>query len=151
LKEGDAYRAHAYLGYSNLLKAHVVSIAFYEGGQYLLISDDGSQHFMIGLPVISPNGKWFIATSSGGESGYVPDAAQLWEIIGSTLTKRAEFNFPPAEGWGPRAARWLSNEQITLDGNCFSISINSAKGSVCHKKLLRRSGGNWFLNRIESK
>ncbi len=142
LEEGiSSFLEHYYIGYSRLTRTHLVSRRFYEGGDYIFIDEEGRMGYAIGLPVISPNGRWFVSTSSGGESGYVPDAAQLWEITKTGIRKRIEFNFDWQDGWSPAAAKWLGSGRIELTGLCGHDK------SPCLKKHLALTGGSWVLLR----
>ena len=99
----------AYVGYLPEIDQHVVSVHFYEGGEYRLVDgSSGDVTTVASWPVASPDGRRAVVVSDAGVAGYSPNLVQVWRVRPSGLV--LEWERGPA--WGAEAARWVDSATV---------------------------------------
>jgi hypothetical protein len=119
--EGDEDLARYRLaGWNERLHAYEVAVAYYEGGTNLLVdARTGRQTKIWGMPVVSPDGRRFVALSMDLEAAYDPNGIQVWRSGGDSL----EVEWQAELAWGPSDPRWLND-------STFSVRAHPAPGDM---------------------
>lgn len=105
--EADRYVGYRYRGRVEPLASSLVSVHFYEGGSYVLVSDaTGDQTHLIGPPLPAPDGSRFAALGLDLEAGYDPNGVQLWRV--TEHGPRLEWGLMGGESWGASDGVWRS-------------------------------------------
>ncbi|MDX1675424.1 MAG: hypothetical protein R3314_11575 [Longimicrobiales bacterium] len=99
----------AYAGYLSAIDQHVVSVHFYEGGEYRLVDgSSGRVTTVASWPVVSPNRGRVVVASDAGVAGYSPNLLQVWRVRPDGLV--LEWAREPA--WGAVDARWVDSTTV---------------------------------------
>lgn len=103
--EGERYVSYRYEGRVEPLAASLVSVHFYEGGTYVLVSDaTGDQTHLIGPPLVAPDGSRFAALGLDLVAGYDPNGVQIWRV--TEHGPRLEWGLMGGESWGASDGVW---------------------------------------------
>ncbi|MGH9968776.1 MAG: tetratricopeptide repeat protein [Pyrinomonadaceae bacterium] len=113
--EDDSVIQYNFREYLPELGYFLVHRQFYEGHDYLMIHDVSGRRFELqDAPVVSPDGRRLVTTSSGIMGGYSPNAIQIWRVTQRGLL--LEQTIQP-RGWEPSDAKWIDNQKISLTKN----------------------------------
>lgn len=85
----------------------ILNEQYSEGNQFVVVSlKNGFHQRIAGFPEWSPSGSRLTAVSAGGESGYYPDAVQVWRIGQNSFEKEYDEPTPGDE------ASWISESKF---------------------------------------
>lgn len=105
--EGERFVGYRYQGRVEPLAGSLLSVHFYEGGAYVLVSDaTGNQTHLIGPPLPAPDGSRFAALGLDLIAGYDPNGVQLWRV--TEHGPRLEWGLMGGESWGASDGVWRS-------------------------------------------
>ncbi len=93
---------------------YVLSVALYEGNRQVLVNEvTGAVTGVFGKPIISPNGKRFLAVSVDmGEAMYNPNGFQIWNKNGDTYTLALEYLTKDNDRFGIINPVWVNENTI---------------------------------------
>jgi hypothetical protein len=123
------YIAYSYIESCKNIDYWLLGITYYEGSQYLLLDrENGEKLWIWGMPIYSPNMKYFVCNSCDLEAGYDANGFQLFEVKNNKAIHRWSKSI---DDWGPSEIRWKNDstiyiEQLRMD---YSDSKNSEKYS----------------------
>jgi hypothetical protein len=104
--EGDEFVRFRYLGHIAELRGHLLEQAYYEGGNYLLLTESSDVAApLAGIPVVAPGGAHFAAASLDLEAAYDPNELQVF--ANTAGRPQLLFSLDGGELWGAEALRWL--------------------------------------------
>lgn len=110
LADGDDYAEFHYRGYIPGLQHWVVYNSGYEWFSYDLVSKTtGEVESTIGLPQLSPDGKYFICSNSDLIAGFTDNGFELYEYRQGKIRK---VDGRLLEKWGPDVIKWKSADQL---------------------------------------
>jgi hypothetical protein len=110
LADNDGYAEFHYQGYIPGLQHWVVYNSGYEWFSYDLVSKaTGEVKSTIGLPQLSPDGKYFICSNSDLIAGFTDNGFELFEY---KQGKIREVDGRLLEKWGPVEIKWKSADQL---------------------------------------
>lgn len=110
--EAGKIETYHLLAYLPQIRAYLVSVDFYEGGESLLVSvADGRETRIEGCPVLSPDGRW-LATSSGNFETDEPFAVEIWNVGTPQWTRVFRLD---ATDWIPGALSFKDDHTLLLE------------------------------------
>lgn len=113
----------------------LIQRAFYEGWDYLMISDKTGKEVAIdGLPVLSPDMSRFVTTVTDLIAGYRPNRVQIWNFTVSGIISEWSSDSGPNSGFDD--AVWIDS---------VSIGLNKVVGETDKKipALLKKGNNGW--------
>ncbi|MFD2721748.1 hypothetical protein ACFST9_23735 [Hymenobacter monticola] len=113
--DNDDQAQYEYQGYAASLKMHLVDGRYWEGGEWLLVSDTGQQLALPSPPEYSPDTRSFVAFSAGIEVSFMLNVIQLYRLENGRWRQvwKLEPSVEPAT-WEPAEIHWLSNSTLLL-------------------------------------
>ncbi|MFG6460723.1 hypothetical protein ACG04Q_04000 [Roseateles sp. DXS20W] len=132
--------AYSYLGRVGPAQHHVVLRMQHESSEHLLIdSRSGRMARMPAYPVVSPDGRHFVAASADLTAGFQPNVIEVWSALSTGFRREAVFK--PV--WGPDSASWTAAERVDVAKIC--LLPTDAEPKPCGHAQLVREGGRWRL------
>jgi hypothetical protein len=132
---------YSVIDYLEGLKSYLVEIQYYEGHAYQLVSrSTGLKTSVVGLPVLSPDGKAFVCHSTDVVGEYNPYALQVWKVSGTGFAKVYDLK---KMSWCATDVSWLDATKIRIkrarwDENTYNeVPLSS--------RLLSYTGGTWAI------
>ena len=123
------------------LGQYLVAVYDTRGRTYALVNAaTGQQEIVAGRPLVSPDGRRFVAAASVAEAGGVRGTLEVWRVEGGAVTR--EFTHR-SEGWWADQPRWMGNAAIR-----FVRTAESPDGTSFQQRpaWLRREGDAWRLD-----
>lgn len=111
--DDDNSVAFSFIKYIEDINAYLVSVQYYEGGSYLLISKySGDQASIIGGNVaVSPDRQRAVIWNMDMEAGYTPNGFQIMLVVFNRFS--IEFE-QMQDQWGPAGIRWISDTELEI-------------------------------------
>ena len=132
---------YTYLQSLDRLGQYLVAVYDTRGRGYALVdAATGRQEIVAGPPVVSPDGKRFVATTATPDADGVHGTLEVWRVDGGAMTR--EFS-QRTEGWWAASPRWFGNATVR-----FIRTAESSDGTTFHQSsaYLRRDGATWRLD-----
>jgi hypothetical protein len=106
------YIDYSYIESCKNIDYWLLGITYYEGSQYLLLDrEKGEKIWIWGIPIYSPNNKYFVCNSCDLEAGYDSNGFQLFEI----KNKKAKLRWSKIlSDWGPTEIRWKNDSTLYI-------------------------------------
>ena len=127
--------------------AAIVERSFYEGGNYLLLLENGSIELK-GYPVQAPGGNDFVIVSVD-QSGNSWNGIQVWGKTAAGFAK--SFEYQPKEMEYFNFLNWINPSKIQLEYTTYISASAPDKGLMCVPAVLERQGLNWKLTKLVAK
>jgi hypothetical protein len=122
------------------INAYLVKVSYYEGEAYQMINRaSGTKYELPGPPVVSPDGKKFVAFSDDPSGEYNPHSLQIWNVTKSSFTKAYDLKNKP---WGVKTAKWNSNSSVRIN----PVRMDDFREIDMKPKTLSMSTGKWVVN-----
>jgi hypothetical protein len=140
--EVEHFSLPRYAGYLKAIHSHVIHEIPYEGnGGYLIVDDStGDSTAIAGMPVLSPDGMRFVATSMAGAAEFDAGLIEIWRMVGRKPKKEFSYN-TEHESWGASNAVWRNSVTISF----IKKLDRDARAPQVGLGLLTRSGRTWVL------
>lgn len=135
LSEGDNSIAYTFVDINKAANCLVVSIQYYEGGEYELINyKNGYTVETNGIPIWSPSSKRFAVVYLDLLSHYIPNTLQIWRVKNGQFIK--EWEIP---GIGADKVVWESEDYVKI-----RTAISSLHHEIEYKVLYCKfKGDTW--------
>ncbi|MCK7556091.1 hypothetical protein MKQ70_14110 [Chitinophaga sedimenti] len=109
---GEEFVEYSYYGEVPGSGHWLVGCMFYESYAYALIGKEtGDTTFTIGVPVISPDGKYFVAGNADLEAQFTPNGLELYR----NGKKPQLVDERMLEYWGPNTVKWKDNRNLLIE------------------------------------
>lgn len=113
---------------------------YYEGGGYLLVGDrDGHETVLFETPRFAPGGGSFAVVNGASESGYVPDAVEIWAVQ-SSGPARVFAHTPPDRHAGYAFLAWEGMDRLLLR------DLSRSEGDTSARIAVDRTSQGWLLS-----
>jgi hypothetical protein len=112
--DGPEGNDNAYYYWGSLPAAHqwVVDVSTDEGPAVLLLDQrTGRRTNLLGVPALSPDGRYLLSVCEDVASGGTPTEMSLYQVAGPA--PRLVWSRSPVD-WGPRHARWRDARHVVL-------------------------------------
>lgn len=127
----DETTQYTYHGFLSGFRRHVVEVAFYETGEWWLISPEGRRLTLYGQPEYAPDQQSVAASCAGLEySGGQPNSVQILRLQNGVLRPLWEVR-PTA--WEPEELFWVDKNTLYLKRTEFP---NDREGPTSYWKLV---------------
>jgi len=108
--------------------------SYYESFDYLLIDqEDGGESHLWGLPVLSPDKKYFLTTQLDLEAGFVSNGFQLWRMENRKPLLRWEKEL---QDWGAGKIIWTRNNYVLAEQTYRNDSSNELENRLIKMKFI---------------
>lgn len=142
-KDADNFEeasSYHYIRFYEQLNASLVYRQLYEGGLFILISNEtGKEQYIHEIPVFSPNEKSFFSNSYCSDISYCINVFELWTKKNGFI--KLEYKITPKEREFITYAVWLSDERIYL-------VYEDMYGNVVSQKFLTKQS-HWILKTLQ--
>lgn len=124
------------------INGYLVKVSYYEGEAYQMINRaSGAKYDLPGPPVVSPDGKKFVAFSDDPSGEYNPHSLQVWNVTKSSFTKAYDLK---NASWAVKDAKWVTNSSIKL--RPVKFNMDSYEEVTLNQRTLSSTAGKWKLN-----
>jgi len=141
--------AYQYIEYFPQIGFHLIHKQYYEGDDFLMVSDaDGGRYFIPGVPHVSPNKKLVVVVV--GCEAYCTNGVFIFFVRDGTLSP--SFWFEPDEYALYSFVSWNSNESIALT-KIVHADTKQCPGSqfMTVPVVLKKAEGPWKWQQSDSK
>jgi hypothetical protein len=139
----DTYSAYNYLIFIPEINSHLIYEQWYEGKQYVLVSNEtGVTQAVWAIPRISPEKNRLAVANKDLLAGYTPNGLQVFELVSGNYIKQFERQLD----WGADNPRWLDNAAFSVDKYIFNIkdfSLEKQAGQV----VVKRAVDKWVIEK----
>jgi hypothetical protein len=139
-EEGDVdnYVDYRYYGYLKTIDKFLVYALLYESYCYVLVDNTtGDITDIWGIPVISPNGQYFVTTNKDLLAHYTDNGIQLYKngavpkLLGERLLDK----------WGSEDIKWVNNKILVLKASVFDTLAENMEHTEYFRLKLKEWNG----------
>jgi hypothetical protein len=124
-EESDQYAVFFYAGYIPSIHQYIAFGSYYESSDYVLVdADNGAITHVWGIPVISPDNKYFICPSFDLIARFNDNGFQLFSYQDGKIVPEGDISF---NTWGPGQMKWLDNHTIEAEYITLEDAINEVQ------------------------
>ncbi len=144
LDENSVGWEYLYSGRVQAAKAHLIAIQLYEGGGFILVSEETGRVSEIDAPpILSPDRMRFVTVSADTEAGYNPNRVQIYRLDADSVI--LEWQTEPS-AWEPTDPRWLNDTTVAIVRRPAFHTVDSLALRV--PLTLRRQGSSWTADSV---
>jgi len=120
--DDDRNEFYCFRDYIKKINAYLISIHYYEGGEFKLINKNNGNFVNIsGIPRISPNKSKFVIANKDLLSQYTTNGLWVYRIDNNEY--KLEYEIKP-ENWGTNKIEWINENQILVYKNIIDENLD---------------------------
>lgn len=129
---GGGWATYRYLGYIPELAQHLLVVAYYEGGDYMLVAaEDGATTMLWTVPTLAPDGRRLAAAGAVSFGG--PLRIQVWQVESTGLAAWHSLDiFGISDLWASyrTVTEWIDADTLAMRAVDFQDGSDSGLGVV---------------------
>ncbi|WP_022826230.1 hypothetical protein [Hymenobacter norwichensis] len=123
---------YTYRGYLLDFKQHLISVEYYETGEWLLVSEEGNTLVLWSEPLSSPDRTKLVTYAGNLDYEMMPTGLQLFQLVQGQLVRQWEHK---EMNWNPQRLFWRTNQQLYLQAEMPAELVPSGKAQTLYQRI----------------